>query len=443
MKSTIKWITGALVIAGIIFALSPGPGHLIDNPGAWELREQFVFLTGVSALSLMVLSMIISVRIPWVNHQMKGLDKAYVVHKWTGIFTTILMVFHWLGEKVPHWLVESGLIADPGELTDSSSFSDMEIGLFQSGVILVEWIFYVVLILVIIALFKKIPYRIFRKTHKIFPAVFLLAAYHGATAQLKEHWLTTPGGYLLLLLVAIGVAAAFISLFQRIGASRKINAIISQLGNPQDGILDLRLSTGQKPFFHRPGQYAFLRFEHDNELHPFTIASSGDDPYTLRFAIKSLGDFTAALTDRIQAGQQVQVEGPYGEFVFQSSSKRQIWIAGGIGITPFLARLEQLANQKETRQPIDFWYSTRTDKQTMFPDSLEDLCQQSGVTLYHLNSSQKQYLTAQMLHEVVGSFQHVSVWFCGPADFADCLLTGLSAYDFDKRDFHYDDFAMR
>lgn len=443
MKPTTKWVTGSLVVAGIIYALSPGPSHLIENPDGWELREQFVFLTGLSTLSLMVLSMIISIRIPWINYQMKGLDKAYVVHKWTGISATILMIFHWLGEKLPHVLVESGLLADPGELTDGSGFSDLEIGLFQSGTILVEWLFYVVLILVIIALFKKIPYHTFRKTHRIFPVVFLLAAYHGATAQLKERWLSTPGGYLLLILVAIGAVAALISLFQKTGDSRKVNAIISQLENRKDGILDLRISTNQKPFFHQPGQYVFLRFEHESEPHPFTIASSGDNPSSLRFAIKSLGDFTGELTQYLQVGQNVQMEGPYGEFTFKSASNRQIWVAGGIGITPFLARLEQLAKQKEIAQPVDFWYSTRTEKQTIFPDSLEALCQQSGVTFYHLNSNKREYLTAQMIYEVVGSFENVSIWFCGPEDFAKCLLQGLAAYNFDRSNFHYDSFSMR
>jgi predicted ferric reductase len=445
MKPTTRWITGALVIAGIIFALSPGPKHLIDNPDGWELREQFVYLTGVSALSLMVLSMVISLRTPWVNRQMQGLDKAYIVHKWAGIFATLLIVFHWLGEKAPAWLVELELIPNPGELTDGSGFSDLEIGLFQSGVALVEWVFYILIILVIIALVKKIPYRFFRKSHKVFPVVFLLAAYHGATAQLKERWLATPGGYLLLVLVAIGVASAFIALFQRIGASRKTTAIISQLDHHRQDILDLRLTltTSQKPLVHQAGQYAFLRFGHDNEPHPFTIVSSGDDPHSLRFAIKSLGDFTAELVNRLQIGQPVELEGPYGEFRFNAPSGRQIWIAGGIGITPFIARLEYLANQGGTQQPVDFWYSTRGDQDTLFPESLAHLCQQSGVTLYHLNSTKKEYLTAQMLQEVVGSFRDVSIWFCGPPAFAQCLLKGLSVYDFDKHTFHYDDFAMR
>ena len=386
--------------------------------------------------------MVISVRHPRINHWMRGLDKAYIVHKWTGIVSTILIVFHWLGENVPKWLVELGIVPDPGELTDGSGFSDLEIGLFQSGVFLAEWMFYVLIVLVIIALSKKIPYHLFRKSHKLFPGIFLIAAYHGATAQLKERWLGTPAGYMLLILLAIGVIAAVIALFQQIGASRTATAVIQQIEQYEHGILDIRLTT-QNPFMHQPGQYAFLKFAHDNEPHPFTIASSGDDPNRLRFAIKKLGGFTASLPNHLQIGQSVDVEGPYGEFTFEGPGERQVWVAGGIGITPFLAQLDYLASHGGTKQSVDFWYSTRSDQDTMFPDSLAQLCQQSGVNFYHLNSTKKEYLTVDLIQPVVGNFDDVSIWFCGPPAFAQCLLKGLDAHQFDRRRFHYDDFSMR
>ena len=443
MRQTRKWIIGTLVIAGIIFALSPGPRHLIENPDRWELREQFVYLTGVSALSMMVLSTLISVRIPWINRQMSGLDKAYVVHKWTGILSTILIIFHWLGEKIPHWLIDWEIIPNPGELSDGTEFSALEINLFQSGVILVEYTFYIIIVLVIVALFKKVPYHIFRKTHKIFPVVFLVAAYHGATAQMKEHWLSSPAGYLLLVLITIGVSAALISLFQRIGISRKITASIKEIEYHENKILDIRLTCPTKKIIHKPGQYAFLRFENNTEPHPFTIASSGDDPHAMRFAIKSLGNFTDQLSNLIKPGQVVEIEGPYGEFKFEAPAERQIWIAGGIGITPFVARLEYLVNRGGAKEPVDFWYSTRGDRNNIFPDNLEYLCKQSGVNFYHLNSMQQEYLTVEIMHQVVGSFGNVSIWFCGPPAFSKCLLKGLDAYDFDRKLFYVEDFNMR
>ena len=441
MKTT-SWIAGSLGVAGLIFALSPGPAHLMANPTGWEFREQFVYLTGVSAMSLMVLSMVISVRWSWLNRWMRGLDKAYVVHKWTGIVATVLLVFHWLFEKAPGWLVAWGVVADPGELTDGSGFSDLEIDLFQSGVFVAEWTFYALIIGVIIALFKRIPYHWFRKSHKLFPGIFLLAAYHGATAPLKERWFATPAGYLLLLLLAIGVAAALIGLFQQIGKSHRTAAVINQIDQYESGVLDIQLIPRQKPLLHQPGQYAFLRFAHDTEPHPFTIASSGDDPNRLRFAIKALGDATSGLARQLRVGQLVQVEGPYGAFDFAGPG-RQVWVAGGIGITPFLARLEYLASRGGTHQPIDFWYATRTGQDALFPADLAKLCQQSGINFYPLNSAKSERLTADQIRAVVGNFDAVSVWFCGPGAFAKSLLSGLETYGFDKRRFHYDDFSMR
>ncbi len=62
---------------------------------------------------------------------------------------------------------------------------------------------------------------------------------------------------------------------------------------------------------------------------------------------------------------------------------------------------------------------------------------------HHLNSAKKEYLTAAMLHKVIGSFDFVSIWFFGTHPFAHCLLNGLEAYHFDKRSFHYGNFSMR
>lgn len=441
VATTTKWIAGSVGIATLIYALSPGPEHLMANPTGWEFREQFVYLTGLSAMSLMVLSMVISVRLPWLNQRMRGLDKAYIVHKWTGIVSTVLVVFHWLGEKAPEWLVAWGVVADPGELTDGSGFSELEIDLFQSGVFLAGWVFYALIILVIIALITRLPYHLFRKSHKLFPAIFLIAAYHGATAQLKERWLDTPAGYMLLVLVAIGAVAALVGLFQQIGKSRQTTALIQRIDHHEPGILDIRLTTPQRAFIHQPGQYAFLRFAHDTEPHPFTIASSGGE--SLRFAVKELGDFTTGLSSQLQVGQVVGIEGPYGEFTFDSPGRRQVWVAGGIGITPFMARLDYLAKQGDTNQSIDFWYATRTNQATLFPAVLGPLCQQNGVTFHHLNSAKKEYLTADVIQTVVGSFTDVSIWFCGPPNFAQCLLRDLAGYGFDTRHFHYDSFSMR
>lgn len=438
-----KWIIGAVITGCLIFALSPGPLHLVDHLTIWEVREQIVYLTGACAMSLMVLTMVISIRLKVFNDLLKGLDKGYLVHKWTGIFTTVFVLLHWLTEYVPHWLVQLNFIPNPGELTDGSQFSEAEIFLFQSGVTIAEFLFYIFILLVGVALIKRIPYSLFRKTHKYFPIVFLLFAYHAGTAQLKEHWIGSAGSYLLFLVLTIGSLAAIVALFRLVAKTREITGTITTIAYHKQDILDLYLETHGQPFIHKAGQYAFLQFAHSKEPHPFTIASSSEDPHALRFAIKGLGDFTKDLNKHIEIGQKVKIEGPYGKFNFEDQLERQIWIAGGIGITPFLARLEHLSSEGGTKRPIDFWYCTRGNLESQFPVGIEGLCKDNGVNFYHVESLSHGYLTADLIKTVVGDLRNASIWFCGPEKFSKHLRSQLKLYQVDPERFHYDSFSMR
>ncbi|TGM01109.1 hypothetical protein EHQ76_10750 [Leptospira barantonii] len=439
-----KWIFVFILLGCSIFALSPGPIHLIQNPSWLELREQLVYLTGICSMSLMVLSMILSVRLKRINRLLGGLDKAYVVHRSAGIFASVFVVLHWLTEEVPHWLVELNIIRHPGELGDESRFSELQVALFQAGTAIAEIVFYVFIIFILIALFRRIPYRFFRVTHKLFPGIFLLLAFHAATAQLKEDWMSSPAGYLLCGLLAVGSISALVGLFQQIGKSRRIKTEIKEIQYHKTGIFDIHLESVDKPWTHRAGQYAFLRFGDDKEPHPFTIASSSEkNPNGLRFVIKGLGDFTKELNDRIRVGLPVDVEGPYGEFTFEDDCERQVWIAGGIGITPFLAYLDFLSERGGTKKKIDFWYCTRGDLENQFPSSLQNLCKENGIDFYHLNSNRKEYLTVAKLHAAIGDFKNVSIWFCGPEKFAIDLRKDLAFHKFDFARFHYDSFSMR
>src|SRR5690606_37760064 len=93
----------------------------------------------------------------------------------------------------------------------------------------------------------------------------------------------------------------------------------------------------------------------------FTISSAWRDDGLLRFSIKGLGDYTRSLPARLRVGDGVTVEGPYGRFDFRPNGRPQILVAGGIGITPFLARLQDMAAARAGGAPaheVDLVYST-------------------------------------------------------------------------------------
>ena len=131
--------------------------------------------------------------------------------------------------------------------------------------------------------------------------------------------------------------------------------------------------------------------------HPFTIASADRGDRTISFQIKALGDYTRGLADRLQAGTGRAVEGPYGRFDIARRNPRaqQIWIAGGIGVTPFLAWLESLQANPGNAPAADLHYCTRDRAADPFVARLESLCASlPGVRLQVHGAQQGEVLTA-------------------------------------------------
>src|SRR3546814_2004224 len=95
-----------------------------------------------------------------------------------------------------------------------------------------------------------------------------------------------------------------------------------------------------------------------------TIASAWrEDERRITFITKGLGDHTRRLPEKLHVGQEIRIEGPYGCFTFDDDSARQIWIGGGIGITPFIARMKYLAQSPEgARAEIDLFQDRKSTR---------------------------------------------------------------------------------
>ena len=93
----------------------------------------------------------------------------------------------------------------------------------------------------------------------------------------------------------------------------------------------------------RPGQFVLLGFESSagykgcGEFHPFTV-SGVESQGVLRVDIKALGQCTTRL-QQVEQGVTARVQGPFGQELDDASGQPCLWLAGGMGITPFLAAL--------------------------------------------------------------------------------------------------------
>jgi predicted ferric reductase len=270
-----------------------------------------------------------------------------------------------------------------------------------------------------------------------------MLAFHTLILFGKIDWLT-PVGILMGALLLVGIPAALISLFQKIGASHRASGKINQILVHQDGKVtevEVLLTTPWEG--HKEGQFAFVTFDKREGHHPFTLSSSWKNDATLTFYIKQLGDYTRTLSHTLKVGDPVTVEGPYGRFDFAAHPGPQIWIAGGIGITPFLSRLEAMAHDpQQSGQPISLFYSARASDHALV-ERVTSLTQQAGVALHLSISGKNPAVTAQSIFENVPDFLKHTVWFCGSTGFGDVIKRGLLKKGLPSRRFHQELFEMR
>jgi predicted ferric reductase len=192
---------------------------------------------------------------------------------------------------------------------------------------------------------------------------------------------------------------------------------------------------------HDAGQFAFVNFDDVEDAHPFTISSAWRDDGLLMFTIKGLGDYTRTLAGSLHVGQGVVVEGPYGRFNFQSAGGRQIWIGGGVGVTPFIARLRDLVGAGRS-DPVDLFYATNAPD-TAFIAPIRQLAQQTGVSFHLVDGSQKGRLTFESLAATIPDWKQADVWFCGPRGFGDAMRGAMVAQGLPTSRFHQELFEMR
>ena len=196
---------------------------------------------------------------------------------------------------------------------------------------------------------------------------------------------------------------------------------------------------------HAAGQFALLRFDRAEGAHPFTITSPWTGDGRLTFLIKALGDYTRRLPRLLQVGDPVRVEGPYGRFNFEGERPRQVWVGAGIGITPFVARLQALALEPDGKR-IDLFYTSPKANAVLaarLRAGARAVARNGHVALHLMVDSLDGLLTAERLCAAVPDWRHADIWFCGPAGFGSGLRTGLLAKGLPARHFHQELFNLR
>jgi len=225
----------------------------------------------------------------------------------------------------------------------------------------------------------------------------------------------------------------------------------------KNGILHLLLAPDTGSVFHfSAGQYATLRFKEGRGTsfeRSFSITSSPLTKTQLEFGIRVMGSYTRQLA-ALKQGDTVWVRGPYGSFTFNPIRDLDlVFIAGGIGITPFLSMLRMISDTG-LRSRVTLLYSNKKLDETPFLAPIQQLANQLPNLKIHYfvtdeTASQKQqqnvhyqrldraWLAANLKPSTDQSF-----FVCGPSGFMDATRENLIALNIPEELIHQEDFSF-
>lgn len=430
-EKQIVW--GVLILSFLLWGADVVSNYSASDWGVWLWRKELINLTGILALIPMGVIMLLALRPRFLEPLFNGMDKIYYVHKWLGIWAITAALLHY-GVKLSKSFLKPYFEQGPKPKAETLAWLDSYHSLAKD---VGEILFYLFAIMLVITLLKKIPYRFWRKIHKVMGLLFLAVVFHTVVLAPARYW-GEPLGIVLIVIMLIGIYAALVSLFGFIGRGKRYQAIIKSLDfSANSAIVDCEMPMN---WTHTSGQYAFVQHPTYKERHPFTIASSVHDDQTIRFAIKELGHYTRKIPKRWKVGDRLNIEGPYGRFSYESSLlPQQIWITGGVGITPFIAWLESLQG-KVSKYDITLYYLVRNRDEALMVDYLVALAEKAGVTLSIHYSDEKGYLDFKKLPFDT----ETSVWFCGPTGIAKAIRSTLKSKNLSpKKYLHCEYFEMR
>lgn len=400
-----------IAVAAAAIAL-PAASFLTLQGPADALFSQYL---GAAALIAMALSQIIATRARFVEPIFGPLDSAYVLHKWLGIIALIAILLHDnIGAEIKGLGAQTAL-SELGESLGEQSLNGL-------------------LILLAITFITFIPYHIWYWTHRAMGVCFVLGSLHYLMI-LKPFSNFDPLGLYVGTACALGIASYGYSLLPR-KMRRGYHYRVASLQKTGDACA-VSLTPEAQPMRYKAGQFAFFTAQQDrfSETHPFTISSAPEPEGSLRISVGALGDYTSKLGQNLRPETTIRVDGPYGRFTPDKGRKPQIWIAGGIGITPFLAALENL---KTTGPTIDLFYTFRGADHAPHLAEIQELAKDHDrVTLHLWDTATGPRLSPQDI-KAVAADTSPRYCYCGPASMRDALRAELG-----WRNFHSEAFEIR
>jgi predicted ferric reductase len=433
---------GPATIAVLVVALAVL--WIVARPAGAPAGSYVGQLLGAEAILLLSIGLVVISTLPWVEEWFDGIDRAAVWHRRVAITGLVLLLPHVLLSTNPNGTALGGPLAVIGALGMVA---------LAAWAILPRWRSVVPsplrgLVLAardapVVRDFRRIfgGYERWRALHRT-TGLFVGAGFaHGVLDGTPFH----DAPVLRWSYVAIGgVGLAFYAyreLLARFFLSLHDYEVeaVCEIG---DDLVEVALRPIGRHVEFVPGQFAMVYLEAKDgwHRHPFTISSAPREG-VVRITVKALGDYTSRLQDLIEAGMPAVIGGPHGRFSHWKGTDRQVWIAGGVGVAPFLSWLRALDGHLPQR--VDFFYSAAGE--APFAAEIRAIADRHDSLHAHLiDTGVEARLTAERVLAVAdGDRSRLSVFMCGPREMLRSLQNQLREAGVPARHIHREYFDWR
>jgi predicted ferric reductase len=427
-------IGNALVIAAM-WLRHGGTDQLSTISGSITAIGQLTALLGTYGA---LLQLVLMSRSPWLD-QVFGMDRLAFAHRWLGFATVWLLLGHGVGTTVGYALGDgSSVLVEAWTLLTTYPFvlmATVGMGLFIA--VAVSSVRYAR---------RRISYETWHAIHFYAYLAIALTFMHALVVgtDFKDdpiariYWI---GLYAL----AVGLIVAF-----RFGAPILLNLrhrlrIANVVQESPDTVSVYVTGRELDRLAVRAGQYFQWRFLAADgwwRAHPYSLSAAPNGEW-LRITIKDLGD-DSALASRLGVGTRVFAEGPYGVLTGDRRTRRRVLLlAGGIGVTPLRALLEELPGG-----PGDLALIYRAQRWTdvVFRDELDALARLRGATVRYLVGKAGHEvpagpLSAAWLRRYVPDVAERDVYVCGPDRMMATVTSSLRTLRVPASQVHQESFA--
>jgi predicted ferric reductase len=357
----------------------------------------------------------------------------YKIHHKFGVFSFLFLLAHPLFLALKYLILISAESAAMFLLPDSDWPKNL-------GIISLL----LMIVLIVVTMFSAFRYQALRLFHQVLGFAMFIGALHALLIP-SDISRSTPLKIYMLTLAGSAIAAyLYRTVFGKIFV-KKFSYSVVAVNKIKDDVTEIVMQALIKKMQYIPGQFIFISFEYGNissEVHPFSITSAPHED-NLRITIKSLGDYTSAVSS-LKVGAIAKIEGPFGKFSYLNShSKDQVWVAGGIGVTPFLNMMRNIKHSPSNKYSIHMYYCTKTEQELVFLDEFVEASRSiEGFKLIPYCSEQKGFLTAKNIEELSGNVQEKDFFICGPPVMMNSLKEQLLKLGIQKYKLHLEEFKL-